>query len=123
MKFFIKFLMILLSFVAQMQLHNGGGGKLCCCFERFETTTKKFEFQILQYYFIFLEFLERIIKLIFFLTFFGIFSDYFRIVSSQQVLANLCDQPGGDWCSMRCQILGGRDGRCDKVKMCNCRPL
>lgn len=41
MKFFIKFLMILLSFVAQMQLHNGGGGKLCCCFERFETTTKK----------------------------------------------------------------------------------
>uniref|UniRef100_A0A1I8NJH3 Invertebrate defensins family profile domain-containing protein n=1 Tax=Musca domestica TaxID=7370 RepID=A0A1I8NJH3_MUSDO len=43
-------------------------------------------------------------------------------VMTQQVLANLCDK-SGDWCSMQCQILGGRDGRCDKAKMCNCHPL
>ncbi|XP_013106860.2 uncharacterized protein LOC106086655 [Stomoxys calcitrans] len=41
---------------------------------------------------------------------------------SQVALPNLCEQPG-DLCSLRCQILGGRDGRCNKAKMCYCNPL
>ncbi|XP_061400902.1 uncharacterized protein LOC133336636 [Musca vetustissima] len=39
------------------------------------------------------------------------------------VLPNLCEQKGADWCTLECQLLGGRDGRCDKRRMCNCRPL
>ncbi|XP_032590564.1 uncharacterized protein LOC116805018 [Drosophila grimshawi] len=29
----------------------------------------------------------------------------------------------GDWCTTRCQIAGGRDGICNKVHLCTCRPL
>ncbi|XP_064548000.1 uncharacterized protein LOC135435047 isoform X1 [Drosophila montana] len=29
----------------------------------------------------------------------------------------------GDWCSTRCQMAGGRDGICNKVQLCLCRPL
>ncbi|XP_030383960.1 uncharacterized protein LOC115631375 [Scaptodrosophila lebanonensis] len=32
-------------------------------------------------------------------------------------------QLSGDWCSTRCQIAGGRDGICNKVHLCICRPL
>ncbi|XP_043862672.1 uncharacterized protein LOC120457787 isoform X1 [Drosophila santomea] len=34
----------------------------------------------------------------------------------------LC-QMQGDWCSTNCQIAGGRDGLCNKVGLCVCRPL
>ncbi|XP_017962405.1 uncharacterized protein LOC108655184 [Drosophila navojoa] len=29
----------------------------------------------------------------------------------------------GDWCTTRCQIAGGRDGICNKMQLCICRPL
>ncbi|XP_053965202.1 uncharacterized protein LOC128867757 [Anastrepha ludens] len=29
----------------------------------------------------------------------------------------------GDWCTVKCQTAGGRDGYCDKVKICHCRQL
>ncbi|XP_075166113.1 uncharacterized protein LOC142238378 [Haematobia irritans] len=41
---------------------------------------------------------------------------------SQVALPNICEQPG-DLCTLRCQIMGGRDGRCNKAKMCYCNPL
>jgi len=34
----------------------------------------------------------------------------------------LC-QLQGDWCTTNCQIAGGRDGLCNKVGLCVCRPL
>ncbi|XP_039969406.1 uncharacterized protein LOC126756101 [Bactrocera neohumeralis] len=35
----------------------------------------------------------------------------------------VCEQKGGDWCSLKCQIAGGRDGYCNKAKICNCRQM
>nr|XP_036223208.1 uncharacterized protein LOC118681704 [Bactrocera oleae] len=35
----------------------------------------------------------------------------------------VCEEKGGDWCSLKCQIAGGRDGYCNKGKICNCRQL
>ncbi|XP_018795809.1 PREDICTED: uncharacterized protein LOC108973196 [Bactrocera latifrons] len=35
----------------------------------------------------------------------------------------VCEQKGGDWCNLRCQIAGGRDGYCNKANICNCRQM
>lgn len=36
--------------------------------------------------------------------------------------SGLC-QLQGDWCTTNCQVAGGRDGLCNKVGICVCRPL
>ncbi|XP_028893457.1 uncharacterized protein LOC105221414 [Zeugodacus cucurbitae] len=35
----------------------------------------------------------------------------------------VCEEKGGDWCTLKCQIAGGRDGICNKAKICNCRQM
>ncbi|XP_012155812.1 uncharacterized protein LOC105664695 [Ceratitis capitata] len=37
--------------------------------------------------------------------------------------SGVCEEKGGDWCSLKCQIAGGRDGYCNKVKICYCRQM
>nr|NP_001286313.1 uncharacterized protein Dmel_CG43114, isoform B [Drosophila melanogaster]AHN56111.1 uncharacterized protein Dmel_CG43114, isoform B [Drosophila melanogaster] len=42
--------------------------------------------------------------------------------SEMPTFQGLC-QLQGDWCTTNCQIAGGRDGLCNKVGLCICRPL
>ncbi|XP_017125367.1 uncharacterized protein LOC108144768 [Drosophila elegans] len=44
------------------------------------------------------------------------------ITGDMPTFTGLC-QLQGDWCSTNCQIAGGRDGLCNKVGLCICRPL
>ncbi|XP_037717094.1 uncharacterized protein LOC119551698 [Drosophila subpulchrella] len=44
------------------------------------------------------------------------------ITGDMPTFNGLC-QLQGDWCSTNCQIAGGRDGLCNKVGLCVCRPL
>nr|ACN97207.1 MIP09856p [Drosophila melanogaster] len=44
------------------------------------------------------------------------------ITGEMPTFQGLC-QLQGDWCTTNCQIAGGRDGLCNKVGLCICRPL
>ncbi|XP_017038853.1 uncharacterized protein LOC108086447 [Drosophila ficusphila] len=44
------------------------------------------------------------------------------ITGDMPTFTGLC-QLQGDWCTTHCQIAGGRDGLCNKVGLCVCRPL
>ncbi|XP_017470934.1 PREDICTED: uncharacterized protein LOC108362463 [Rhagoletis zephyria] len=62
-------------------------------------------------------------KLIMFLLFvFVVGSRALPVDVSTLTFANVCEERG-DWCSVKCQIAGGRDGYCNKAKICNCRQL
>ncbi|KPU75731.1 uncharacterized protein Dana_GF26535 [Drosophila ananassae] len=52
----------------------------------------------------------------------------FGLLSAQAALGDMPTFSGlcqlqGDWCTTNCQIAGGRDGLCNKVGICVCRPL
>ncbi|XP_034477091.1 uncharacterized protein LOC117783674 [Drosophila innubila] len=43
-------------------------------------------------------------------------------VDESPTFTGVCELQG-DWCSTRCQLAGGRDGICNKMRLCICRPL